>query len=181
MKNNSLRYILAAVILFVAAVSLPAIAQEKPMKIGYVDLKRVYEESGKKTLYDEKMKDAEREEGMKINRIEEDINSYKKMLLEVGEEQRREYQDKIIQKAQELKSAQMAAQRTLQMKSREFEVEFAKELKEIMTGIGEKEGYTYILSDLVILYSDDAHDLTEKAIQAFKKNAGKSTESKKGD
>jgi len=53
----------------------------------------------------------------------------------------------------------------------EYEREFAKELKELVTKIGDDEGYTYIMSDVVLLYSQPKYDLTEKVIAQFKQKA----------
>jgi Skp family chaperone for outer membrane proteins len=55
----------------------------------------------------------------------------------------------------------------------EYEREFASELKEVVTAIGDEKGYTYILSDITILYSDPAYDLTDDAIAALKEKTEK--------
>ena len=46
----------------------------------------------------------------------------------------------------------------------EYEREFARELKELVTKIGDEEGFTYIISDVVLLYSQPTNDLTDKVI-----------------
>jgi len=153
----------------------PAAAEESTIKIGFIDLKRVYEESGKQEEFDERMKELRREKDLILIEMKEKISAMEKMMLELGDEKRIEKERDLRQLQLDIENFRKDAAKDLNRKMIEFEREFAGELKEIVTKIGEEEGYTYILSDLVIMYSDPKYDLTEKVIKAFKEQPGGSS------
>jgi len=163
--------------LFAAFLVSSAEAQDKPIKIGYVDLKRVYEESGKKEKYHSRMEEIRREKKLVLIEMREKISAMEKIVLELSDEKRREKEREITEKKLELNRYIDSAEKDIKRKSIEFEKEFAGELREIVIKIGDDEGYTYILSDIVILYSDPKYDLTDKVIAGFKedKTTGKSS------
>ena len=92
-------------------------------------------------------------------------------MLELSDTKRREKEQDIKRLKLEFDEYRTDATRDLNRKMMEFEREFAGELKEIVTEIGDEEGYAYIMSDVVLLYSDPKNDLTEKVIAVFKKRS----------
>jgi len=166
-------------VLLTALVSFTSEGQDKPIKIGHIDLKRVYEESGKKEEYDERIKEIRREKDLALIEMKEKISGMEKTMLELSDTKRREKEQEIKQLKLDFDEYRKDATRDLNRKMMEFEREFAVELKEIVTDMGDEEGYTYIMSDVVLLYSDPKNDLTEKVIAVFKKRsddaAGKSS------
>jgi len=150
----------------------PVAAEESTIKIGFIDLKRVYEESGKQEEFEKKLKEIRREKDLILIEMKDKISAMEKMMLELSDEKRIEKERDLRQLQIELENFRKDAANDLNRKMAELEREFANELKEIVTKVGEEEGYTYILSDLVIMYSDPQYDLTEKVIKAFKEQPG---------
>jgi outer membrane protein len=157
--------------LLITLVSFSSEGQDKPIKIGYVDLKRVYEESGKKEEYDERIKEIRREKDLALIEMKDKISAMEKTMLELSDAKRREKEVEIKQLKLEFDEYRKDATRDLNRKMMEYEREFALELKEIVTEMGDEEGYTYIISDVVLLYSDPKNDLTEKVIAVFDKRS----------
>ena len=164
---------IALSVLLIVLVSFIAEGQHKPIKIGYIDLRRVYEESRKKEEYDERIKEIRREKDLALIEVKEKISAMEKMMLELSDTKRREKEQDIKRLKLEFDEYRTDATRDLNRKMMEFEREFAGELKEIVTEIGDEEGYAYIMSDVVLLYSDPKNDLTEKVIAVFKKRSDK--------
>ena len=141
---------------------------EKVIKIGFVDLKRVYEESGRKEFYDKMMEDLRREKNITMNEMREKVVAMEKIKWELSDEKRKEKEEEIKKLKNDLETFVKDANNDLNRKMSEYEREFARELKELVTKIGDEEGYTYIISDVVLLYSHSKYDLTEKVISRFK-------------
>lgn len=141
---------------------------EKVIKIGFVDLKRVYEESGRKEFYDKMMEDLGREKNITMNEMREKVVAMEKIKWELSEEKRKEKEEEIRKLKNALETFVKDANNDLNRKMSEYEREFARELKELVTKVGDEEGYTYIISDVVLLYSQPKYDLTEKIISRFK-------------
>ena len=161
----------AATALLVASFLIPAAAQDKPVKIGYVDLKLAYEESGRKKEYDEKMKELEREKRMALSKLNGKIISMEQMKWALSDEKRKEKDQEIKELRLQFTTLKEDARKDLGGKAMEFEKEFSRDMKEVVTKIGDEEGYTYILSDLVLLYSDPKHDLTARVISMLKEKS----------
>lgn len=141
---------------------------DKAIKIGFVDLKRVYEESGRKEFYDKKMEDLRREKNITMNEMREKVVAMEKIKWELSDEKRKEKDEEIKKLKDDLETFVRDANNDLNRKMSEYEREFARELKELVTKLGDEEGFTYIISDVVLLYSQSKYDLTEKVIAIFK-------------
>lgn len=153
--------------------------QDQPAKIGFIDLKRVYEESGRKEVYDKKMQDLRREKNIRMNEMKENVVAMEKMKWELSDEKRKEKEVEILKLKTDLETYVKDANADLNRKMSEYEREFAQELKELVTKVGDEEGFTYIISDVVLLYSQPKFDLTEKIIACFQEKSGKPTEKPK--
>ena len=145
--------------------------ENRPVKIGFIDLKRVYEESGRKEKYDNMMDDLRREKNISMNEMKEKVVAMEKIKWELSDEKRKEKEEEIRKLKTDLETFVKDANADLNRKMSEYEREFAGELKELVTKIGDDEGYTYIMSDVVLLYSQPKYDLTEKIIAQFKQKA----------
>ena len=155
--------------------------EDKPVKIGFIDLKRVYEESGRKELYEKMMDELRREKTFGMNEMKGKVLAMEKMKLELSEEKMKEKDEEIRKLKADLDAFINDANTDLKRKMSEYEREFARELKEVVTKIGDEESYTYILSDVILLYSQPKYDLTETVIAKFKQKEKAPVEKAKGE
>jgi len=156
---------------------MTAIAKaESAMKIGYVDLQKIFQEYGKTKEFDEKLTSmsdqAQRtlKEGSKS--LEELQNQYQnqEQLLSESAKQRRlkEIEDKIT----ELNNLANSTQENLQRQQELYTKEILEDIFSVIDEIAEKEGWRIILDKGTLLYPraetiipDDEFDLTEKVIE----------------
>jgi outer membrane protein len=174
MMRNFITFIFFLIITQIPAMALSSQeVQDKPVKIGFIDLKRVYEESGSKERYEKLLESLRRDKNLSMNEMKEKLVAMEKMKWELSDEKRKEKEDEINKLKTDLDTFVMDAKTDLNRKMSEYEREFAKELKDVVTKIGEEEGFTYIVSDVILLYSQPKYDLTDKVITQFNEKSSK--------
>lgn len=147
-----------------------ALAAEKT-KIGFVDLQRALNESefGKKTKTE--LEDLIRAKRTAIEEMAKTRDSMKEELdrqaTTLSDEAMRQRVDELDRKERELERLVADTNEELQKLQREKEIVIIKELDDIISGIGKKEGYIVILPSDVILYSEDDADLTDRVIKEY--------------
>ena len=169
---------LCSVLLYVS----PAGAAEA-LKIGFVDLPRIFSESdaGKKARADieaiEKSKKAVIEE--KVNALkknEEEITKQSSVLSAEAKKAKEEEMEKLQRDVQRL----VAEARTeLQKKENELTNAILKDVSDIVDAIGYEEGYAVILRSEVVLSAKKELDLTSAVITRLNESKGKLKEAPK--
>lgn len=149
---------------------VPAFAQAGKGKIGFVDLSRLFDEYHKTKAYDkvleaehsefekqrnekvEKVREAQGKLGLLKNeekaKVEEDIEKLKADLLEFTKENQTDLTKKRNEKIREI----------------------LLEIEKIVSDFAEKEGYSIILNDRVLIYGNSADDLTAKMLEILNKS-----------
>ena len=139
-------------------------------KFAYVDLSRIFSEYGKTKDYDKVLTD---KEGVYSADREKKVNEIK------------QFQDKmnvLSDKEKEAKKGDLESKiKTLQDYDREKQTDLRKEqdekMKEILKDIedtvkqySEKEGYTLVFNDRVLVYQNKSMDITDSIIQILNNN-----------
>jgi len=143
------------------------------VKIGVIDFQKVAteSESGKsiKAMMDKRGKEMEgglRDLGTQIDQLTEQLNKDAMVLTkEKRDEKQRELEIKKYD-FQTLKNKYQSEFNDLQEKIYE---KTKKEIVEIAKEMGQKEGYLIIIERSVVLYYQDAIDMTDKLIEAYNK------------
>ncbi len=140
-------------------------------KIGFVDLQRALNESkfGKKTKTEledlvRKRRAAIEEMAKKKDALKEELD---RQATTLSDEALRQRVDELERQERELERLVADTNEELQKLQREKEIVIIKELDDIISGIGKKEGYIVILPSDVILYSEDDADLTDRVIKEY--------------
>lgn len=160
----------------------PAGAAEA-LKIGFVDLPRIFAESdsGKKAKADieaiEKSKKAVIEEKVNsLKKIEEEITKQSSVLSAEAKKAKEEEMEKLQRDIQRL----VAEARTeLQKKENELTNAILKDVSDIVDAIGYEEGYAVILRSEVVLSAKKELDLTGAVITRLNESKGKPKEEPK--
>lgn len=163
------------VVVFIIGIGSVATAAAEGYKFGYVDFNRALNEvdEGKRTKsslkaeFEKKQKQLELMQ-KELKTMQADLEKQKLILsAEAMKKKEEAFRNKFIEVNQKL------AQYREQMAKREVEAtgKILTKLRDIVRGIGQKEGYTMILekSQDVVIYSPAGADLTSRVISQFNK------------
>jgi len=169
--KKSIRIVgIAALSIFAASVFGSA-AEAKEQKIGYVNMSLVFDSYEKTKKFD---KDLEMKAEAKRKERETIVNQVKKLRDELdllSEDKKTAKQPAVDEKVRELQAFDKDARETLRTQRDTMLKEILQEIDVVIKDVGQKEGYSFILHDRVLLYKDESTDLSQKIIQ--KLNAGK--------
>ncbi len=148
---------------------------DSDVKIAIVDLRKALNESEAglkaKASLEEMIKQKQKaidEKGKEIEALKEEIEKKSSVL---SEEALRSKQDELDRKMREYKRFVQDAQEEVKKKENQLTAEILKELREIINEIGKEEGYSVILekAEGVVLYYNEAVDITQKVIDRYNK------------
>ena len=144
---------------------------QKDMKIGFVDLSRLFDEHHKTAAYDVELetehKQFEDARNVKIQKIQEDQGK----LALLNEDKKAELEAEIEKLKADLLEFDREQKTTLTKERNEKIREILLEIEQQVSSYAEKEGYDVILNDRVLIYGNPAKDLTDEILT--KLNASK--------
>lgn len=142
-------------------------------KIGYVDIKKIFDgyEKGKKT--EEIFKKEVSDEQKNIDKMQEEIKKmqedYEKKKDMMKEEEREKKENEIKAKIQEFSKKWTEVNQKLDEKRKTLEEQIFDEIKKAISDYGKKNGYSIIIDSRLILYGEDVFDLTNEIIKLLNK------------
>jgi len=146
-------------------------------KIGVIDLQKILEDSGAgKSIQAELKKQKEqmesdlKQKGAEIENINKRLERESMVMSkEMREEKEREQRIKI----NDFKSLQKKYRSDLQKLEVEMMNQLQQDIKELVDGIGKKEGYLLIINKYSVLYSPGSIDITEDLIKKLNAKTAK--------
>ncbi len=174
---DNLRKVLTAGTLFLAFL-MPRIAFSQTVKIGYVDLKEVFSKFEKANEMEGKFKKEVEVEQKNVSELEANIKkmqedySKKKDIMKPEEREKKEAELK--DKIQEFTKMWSDVNKKLDEKRKGLEDVLLKEIKEKIEEYGQKNGYTAILDSRVVIYGQNAVNITGEIIKVVNKGDVKS-------
>jgi outer membrane protein len=159
-------------IIFLIIISLSAFsAQAAEVKIGYVDMQKIIMESNQgkeaqKTLNSiEKVKTALIKEKVKeIKKLEEELAKQEAILTPETKEKKKAEHEKLMVEYQKMRKE---SEEELQKNEAELIQKIVLDIKGVLAGIAQEEGYTAILNKAVVIYMPNELDLTDRVIRQF--------------
>lgn len=159
-------YKIAAILVFMFLLSGAGnIFAESQGKIGYIDLSRSFDEYKKTKDFD---KELESKGDMKQQEREKVVQEIRKMReeLELMNKSAREKKEADIEaKIKSLQDFDQEAKTDLTKERDNMVKDILKEMSDVIKEYGEKNGYSIILNDRVLLYGDSGMDLTNEIIK----------------
>jgi len=162
MKLQKIAAVLSFIFLFLAAGNIFA---ESQGKIGYIDLSRSFDEYQKTKDFD---KELEAKGDLKQQEREKLVQDVRKMRgeLELMNKNAREKKEADIEaKIKSLQEFDQEAKTDLTKDRDNMVKDILKEMSDVIKEYGEKNGYSIIVNDRVLLYGDSAMDLTNEIIK----------------
>jgi outer membrane protein len=141
------------------------------IKIGYVDLQKVQQESkaGKdayKTM-EKLFKDKQAQLDQRQNEIEKMMGELDKQSALLATEVRKQKEEKLQKDYKELQRFKSDSEEELNKKKAEMAKQMFQEVSAVINKFGKEEGYTLILERSVVLYAPEAVDITDKIVKAY--------------
>ncbi len=133
---------------------------EQEIKIGFVSLKKISDESLKKKDFEEQVKKMLEEKKAERDKIKKDIEDLETARALSGPEQAKREDERIQQKKLELLRFDSEIRKEIEAKQSVFEKEILAEIGEAVREVAKEKGYTWVLVDEVLMCRDDSADLT---------------------
>jgi len=161
-----MRKILTVILIsaFLFSIAVPAFSESQG-KIGYIDLSRSFDEYQKTKDFDRKL---EAKGDMKQKDRENVVQEIRKMReeLELMNKNAREKKEADIEsKIKSLQDFDQDAKTDLTKERDNMVKDILKEMSDVIKEYGEKNGYSIIVNDRVLLYGDAGLDLTNEIIK----------------
>ncbi|MCI4626545.1 MAG: OmpH family outer membrane protein [Candidatus Magnetoovum sp. WYHC-5] len=149
-------------------------AESEDLKIGFVDVQKVLNESTKgkraKADLEQFIKSKQSSIDSKTKEIEGKRDTLKKKATALSDSAKKTEEDDLRKLVSDFRRVASDAQEEVRKKETELTSGILTEIKDIITAIAKDEGYTYILESGMLLYASDKVDLTDKVIK--KVNSG---------
>jgi len=173
-----LRIITVSIFVF-SLFTTAAFAARNDLKIGYVDLSRLFDEYYKTKEYDKVLevehKDFESQSKVQIEKIRE---SQGKLAL-LKDDEKEKIQKEIEDKKASLLEFDRKGKTNLTKKRNEKIRELLLEIEKVVSDYAEKKGYSIVLNDRVLIYGKRTFDVTEDILKILNANMPKEKGSKK--
>ncbi len=168
MKKVSFVFLLSLFLLGSPKLSL---AQEA--KIGYLDLSKVFDEYGKTKEYDKVLEEKHGVYQKERNERIEKLRSAQEKLALLKDEEKASLQQDIEKQKAELLDFQRSQETDLKKQRDEKIREILLEIEKIVKAYAEKEKFTLILNDRVLIYDNGAGDITDPILKTLNENYNK--------
>jgi len=172
------------VFLFALFVFVPGeLLAANKIKIGVVNADQVFQESirGKEIIASMKIKINREQEKIRKNqgKLNELRNQLNKQSLVMSEDLKRKKENDYRMKLRALQRQAKDAEEEMQISQREIRAEVLRDLMGIIRALGKREGFTYIVTNEFVIYSDKSIDLTKRVINEYNKKYRRKKTSKK--
>lgn len=159
------------ILVFLSVFCLSAFSQS--VKIGYVNMKEIFENYEKAKKIEESFKKEVAEEQKNIDKMQEDIKKmqedYEKKKNMMKPEEQAKKETEIRSKIQEFSQKYSEVSKKLDEKGKALESQIVDEIKKAIEDYAKKNGYSIILDSRLLLYGDEATNLTDEIIKVLNK------------
>jgi len=156
----------AAVVLAGVFFSLVLVASAHAAdKIGYVDLSRSFSEYSKTKGFDKTLSDKEKAYTSERDKKVVDLKSFQDKLNLLNDKEREAKGVELQNKVKDFQDYDRQKQADLRKEQEEKMKEILKDIEEAVKEYSEKEGYTIVLNDRVLVYQTKSMDITDQVIK----------------
>ena len=148
--------------LFLAAGNVFA---ESQGKIGYIDLSRAFDEYQKTKDFDKELEGKGDMKQQEREKVVQDIRKMREELELMNKNAREKKETDIESKIKSLQDFDQEAKTDLTKDRDNMVKDILKEMSDVIKEYGQKNGYSIIVNDRVLLYGDSGMDLTNEIIK----------------
>ncbi|MDD5477532.1 MAG: OmpH family outer membrane protein [Candidatus Omnitrophica bacterium] len=161
----------AAVVLWGAIFGLVlfAASAQAADKLGYIDLSRTFSEYSKTKGYDKTLTDKEKAYTEERDKKVADLKAFQDKLNLLNDKEREAKKDDLQNKVKAFQDYDRQKQTELRKEQDERMKEILKDIEEAVKKYSEKEGYTFVFNDRVLVYQNKTLDITSQIIDILNK------------
>ena len=142
-------------------------------KLGYVDLSRAFSEYNKTKGYDKTLSDKEKNYTEERDKKVADLKAFQDKLNLLNDKEREAKKDDLQAKVKAFQDYDRQKQADLRKEQEEKMKELLADIQEAVKKYAEKEGYTIVFNDRVLVYQSKSMDITDKVIEILNKGQKK--------
>ena len=152
--------------LFLTALFTQARAEEK---FAYVDLSRIFAEYNKTKDFDKVLTDKENVYSSEREKKVTAIKGFQAKVNLFTDNEKEPKRPALESKVKNLQEYDRQKQTDLRKEQDEKMKEILKDIEETVKKYSEKEGYTFVFNDRVLVYQDKKFDITDKVVELLNK------------
>ena len=161
-----MRKILTAILISAFLLSISAPAYSEPQgKIGYIDLSRSFDEYQKTKDFDKELEGKGDMKQQEREKLVQDIRKMREELELMNKTAREKKEADIESKIKSLQEFDQEAKTDLTKDRDNMVKDILKEMSDVIKEYGEKNGYSIVVNDRVLLYGDSSMNLTDEIIK----------------
>ncbi|MCQ9205513.1 MAG: OmpH family outer membrane protein [Omnitrophica bacterium] len=164
-----MRKIFSIILILGLTISVSFTCFSKELKIGYVNIIKVFNEYQKTKDYEAQLNEKKKKVEKKLSKKREEIEKLNSKLSLLKEEEKNEYQDKIQEKIKEHQEIAREAQVDMKKIVIEQMTEIKKDMDKIIENYAKKKGFNLIVDGNSVLYAAKAMDVTEDILKISNK------------
>ncbi len=139
-------------------------------KIGVISLRKVFDNYEKTAQYDKQLNEEAKQVDLKRQQLEKEIEKIKASLEVLGKEEKQKKLQELRAKQLELRKYVVENMRRISQERERYMKEILRDIKPVITDYAKKHGYKIILNGDMLLYVDEAYDLTDQIVSLLNKN-----------
>ena len=165
MKKTVVRMWVALFALFVFC----GIAQAAE-KFAYVDLSRAFSEYNKTKDYDKVLSDKENSYSQDREKKVNEVKQFQDKMNLLGDKEKETKKAEMETKVKALQEYDRQKQTDLRKEQDEKMKEILKDIEDTVKKYSEKEGYTFVFNNRVLVYENKSFDITDKVVELLNKS-----------
>ncbi|MFA5119042.1 MAG: OmpH family outer membrane protein [Candidatus Omnitrophota bacterium] len=138
-------------------------------KFAYVDLSKIFSEYGKTKDYDKNLGDKQTGYETERDKMVNDIKKFQDKLNLLNEKEKETKKGDLESKIKSLQDFDRQKQTDLRKEQDERMKEILKDIEDAVKAYAEKEGYTMVFNDRVLVYQAKSMDITDKIVDIVNK------------
>lgn len=139
-------------------------------KFGYVDLSRTFSEYNKTKDYDKVLGDKQTGYESERDKMVSEVKKFQDKLNLMNEKEKETKKGDLESKVKGLQEFDRAKQTDLRKEQDEKMKEILKDIEDTVKQYAEKEGYTMVFNDRVLVYQTKSLDITDKIVDLLNKS-----------
>ncbi|MDD3345453.1 MAG: OmpH family outer membrane protein [Candidatus Omnitrophica bacterium] len=158
-------------VLTVFSLALFAHSAQAAEKLGYIDLSKAFSEYGKTKNYDKALNDKEKAYTDERDKKISELKSLQDKLNLLNDKDRDAKRGELDSKMKSFQDSDRKKQEDLRKEQDEKMREILKDIETAVKKYAEKEGYTMVFNDRVLVYQNKTMEITDQVIAILNKNS----------
>lgn len=162
---------IAILIFSISTFAYLSLARAEEIKIGYINLGKTFDAYEKTQRYEKSLGEKGDKKEKDRQKLVDEIKALKDEMLLLSDKAKEEKQTKIDEKIKSLQEFDQETRDELKQERDEMVRDILREIDKVIQEYGKKNGYTVILNDRMLVYGNEAIDITQDIIDILNKKS----------